>query len=61
VVEHALQVGRVLLDVDVFEPDVPPGVLLTGGFGIGSGVFAEDQHGHMRDLSSPVTFVKYFT
>jgi len=40
--EHALQVGRVLLDVDVFERNVPPLIVGPGGLRVGSGVFAED-------------------
>jgi hypothetical protein len=30
---------------------VPPGVILTGGFRVGSGVFAEDQDWHFHDLT----------
>jgi hypothetical protein len=44
--EHSRKVGRVLLDIDVFERDVPPGVLLTGGFRVGSGVLPENQNRH---------------
>ena len=40
--EHALELGRVFLDVDVLERHVPPIKILTGGLGVGSGVLAED-------------------
>jgi hypothetical protein len=42
VAEHALQLRRVLLDVDVFERNVPPLIVGPGGLRVGSGVFAED-------------------
>jgi hypothetical protein len=42
--EHPLQICGVLLDVDVLERDTPPCVVLTGGLGVRSGVFAEDEH-----------------
>ena len=41
--QHALQLRRVLLDVDVLERDLPPLKVVTGGLRIGSGVFAEDE------------------
>jgi hypothetical protein len=49
--KHPLEVGRVLLDVEILERDVPPGVVLTGGFRVGSRILAEDQHGHVAILS----------
>jgi hypothetical protein len=48
--QHPLEVGGVLLDLEVFERDMPPGVILTGGFGVGSGVLAEDEHWHRAIL-----------
>ena len=42
--EHALELGRTFLDVDVFEVDMPPLVLVTGGLRIGSSVLAEDEN-----------------
>ena len=42
--EHPLECGRVLLDVDVLERDVPPTEVLTGGFRVGSSVFPENDH-----------------
>jgi hypothetical protein len=42
VVEHPLQLGGMLLDVDVLERNVPPLKVVPGGLRIGSGVFAED-------------------
>lgn len=41
--QHALHVGPVLLYVYVFERNVPPGKVLTGGCRVGSSVFAEDE------------------
>ena len=40
--EHPRQVGGILLHVDVFERDVPPLVVVTGGLRVRSRVFAED-------------------
>jgi hypothetical protein len=40
--EHPLEVGFVLLDVDVFEFYVPPLMVLPGGCRVGSSVLAED-------------------
>jgi hypothetical protein len=40
--QHPREAGLILLDVDVFERDVPPLIVVTGGLRIGSGVFAED-------------------
>ena len=40
--EHALQLGRVFLDVDVFDRNVPPLIVSPGGLRVGSGVLAED-------------------
>ena len=31
VAKHAVELRRVLLDVDVFERDMPPDIVLTGG------------------------------
>ena len=46
VLQHALQRCGVLLDVDVFERNVPPLIIGPGGLRVGSGVFAEDvDHG----------------
>src|ERR1051325_5709506 len=42
VAEHPLQLCGVLLDVDVFEIDMPPCVVVPGGLRVGSGVLAED-------------------
>jgi putative transposase len=50
--EHPIELGRVFLDVDVLERDVPPTEVVTGGLCIGSRVLAEDD----RHLSIvPVT------
>jgi hypothetical protein len=49
--QHAFEVCGVLLHLEVFERNVPPGVILTGGFRVGSGVFAEDQDWHLHDLT----------
>jgi hypothetical protein len=44
--QHALELRRVLLDVDVLERNVPPIKILPGGLRVGSRVFAEDvDHG----------------
>jgi hypothetical protein len=60
--EHPREVGGVLLDVDVFERDVPPGVLFTGGFRVRSGVLPENQHRHTGILPPVVVaVVKNFT
>ena len=40
---HPFELGRILLDVDVAKGNVPLFVLLTGGGGVGSRVFAEDE------------------
>jgi hypothetical protein len=40
--QHALEIGRALLDVDVLEQNVPPLTVITGGLGVGSSVLAED-------------------
>lgn len=40
--EHALELLRVLFDVDVFKRHMPPLIVVTGGLRVGSGVFAED-------------------
>ena len=40
--EHPRELGRVLLDVDVGELEMPPCIVVTGGLRVGSGVFAED-------------------
>ena len=42
VAEHPLQIRGVLLDVDVGEGLMPPFIILTGGDGVRSSVFAED-------------------
>ena len=44
--EHALELRRVLLDVDVLERNVPPLIVVTGGLRVRSGVFAVNRdHG----------------
>jgi hypothetical protein len=48
--QHAFEVRGVLLDLEVLERDVPPGVVLTGGFRVGSGVLPEDEHWHVAIL-----------
>ena len=40
--QHALELGRTLLDVDVLERNMPPLKVVTGGLRVRSGVFAED-------------------
>ena len=40
--QHLFQIGRVLLDVDVFELNVPPLIVVTGGLRVGSRVLAEN-------------------
>jgi hypothetical protein len=40
--EHPLELVRFLLDVDVFDLDMPPLVIVTGGSGVRSTVLAED-------------------
>jgi hypothetical protein len=42
--QHALELGRVLLDVDVLERNVPPLIVFTGSLCVGSGVLAENVH-----------------
>jgi hypothetical protein len=42
VLEHPREIGRILLDVDVLERDVPPLIVVTGGLRVGSGILAED-------------------
>jgi len=42
VAEHSLEIGGVLLHVDVFERDVPPLKIVPGGSRVGSSVFAKD-------------------
>jgi len=50
VLQHSLEACRVLLDVDVLERDSPPLIIVTGGLGVGSTVFAENQdHGDSAD------------
>jgi hypothetical protein len=44
--EHALELRRVFLDVDVLERDMPPLIVVTGGLRVGSSVLAKDiDHG----------------
>jgi len=43
--EHTRHAGRVPLDVDVVDWNLPPGEILTGRQRIGSGVLPEDQDG----------------
>jgi hypothetical protein len=45
VLEHLLERGRVLLDVEVLNRNVPLLIILTGGLRVGSRVFAEDHDG----------------
>jgi hypothetical protein len=40
--EHPLELGGIFLDVDVFDRDMPPLVIVTGGLRVGSGVLAEN-------------------
>ena len=47
VLQHARESCGIPLDVDVLERNAPPGVVLTGGLGVGSGVLSEDQN-HLR-------------
>ena len=42
VAEHPLERRRVLLDVHVVEPNMPPFIVVPGGLRIGSRVLAED-------------------
>jgi hypothetical protein len=42
--EHALEPDRVFLDIDVFDVDMPPLVVVTGGLRVGSRVLSEDVH-----------------
>jgi hypothetical protein len=42
--QHPLQIGGVLLDVEVLKVDFALGVVLTGRLRVGSTVLAEDQH-----------------
>ena len=48
--KHVLQSRRVFLDVDISKRNVPLFVILTGGCGVGSGVFPVDDHFHIRRL-----------
>jgi hypothetical protein len=57
--QHPFEIGCVLLDLEVFERNVPPGVILTGGFRVRSRVFTEDQDRHAAIVSGVA--VKYFT
>lgn len=41
--QHPLQLGGVLLDVDVLDLDMPPDEILTGGLRVRSGVLAENR------------------
>ena len=40
--QHALELRRILLDVDVLERNLPPLKIVTGGLRVRSGVLAED-------------------
>jgi hypothetical protein len=42
--EHPLEPDRIFLDVDVFDLDMPPLVLITGGLCVGSSILPEDIH-----------------
>jgi hypothetical protein len=42
VAQHPFELRRVLLDVYIRERLMPPFIILTGGQGVGSSVFAED-------------------
>ena len=54
IAEHPLEFGRVVLDVDVLERDMPPIEIFTGGLSIWSSVFAEnDRHASIV----PVTYL----
>jgi hypothetical protein len=48
--KHPFEVRRGLLDLEILERNVPPGVVLTGGFRVGSGVLPEDEHWHVAIL-----------
>lgn len=50
--EHALEGGRVLLDVEVLKRDMPPGVIITGSHRVGSGVLAENVNHRPSSSSS---------
>ena len=58
VAEHALEFGRVFLDVDIFESNVPPCIVVPGGLRVGSSVLAEDvDHGSIvRQGSDPLNW-----
>jgi hypothetical protein len=57
--EHPLELGRVLLDVDVLERDMPPIEVFTGGLRVGSGVFPEDdRHDTILRLKPEVSSLK---
>ena len=53
VAQHAVELCGVLLDVDVGEVYMPPFIILTGGEGVGSRVFAEDVD-HLDILTSVI-------
>ena len=40
--QHPVEVGVVLLDVDILERDLPPLVVVTGGLRVRSRILAED-------------------
>jgi hypothetical protein len=56
--EHALELRRGFLDVDVLEQNLPPLKVVTGGLRIGSGVLAEDQD-HVPILLFGLTRVRF--
>jgi hypothetical protein len=43
VAQHPLEIGGLLLDVDVFERNMPPFIVVTGGSSVGSSVLAVDR------------------
>ena len=52
--EHPLELAGILLDVDVFDLDMPPLVVVTGGLRVGSGVLAENvDHTSTLQRASP--------
>src|SRR5262249_62049464 len=51
VAEHPVQIGWLLLDVDVFERNMPPLIVVTGGSSVGSSIFAEN---HNHDSLEPL-------
>jgi thymidylate synthase ThyX len=64
--QHPLQLRGVFLDVDVFEGDMPPLIVVTGGLRVRSAVLAEDVdhallYAYLTTVPAPIASIETFT